>query len=262
MPRLFSLVVLATLVWAGSAFAEQPLILNGGTVGPLGSNKASELVLPRAGTAPFPAVIVLHGCNGVSRHVREMARRLAGWGYAALVVDSFRPRGFDNVCNRGKTFPAAVRVADVFTAAAHLRGRKDIDPARIGAIGFSHGAWTVLYAAAERVVAEAQARPLQAIIAYYPWCPWFAPPLATDVQIFIGGADDWTPAARCVDLAAKYPQTAKHRLLLKVYPGATHAFDSNMASGVYYGHHLAPDHPAARDSLKLARKFLNARLHR
>jgi dienelactone hydrolase len=36
---------------------------------------------------------VLHGCIGVSSQYRGWAELLAGWGYAALVVDSFRPRG-------------------------------------------------------------------------------------------------------------------------------------------------------------------------
>ena len=260
MPRLIPLVVLAALAWAGSACAEQALILNDTTVGPLGSAKAGELVLPHGATPPYPAVIVLHGCNGVSRHVRQLAKRLAGWGYAALVVDSFWPRGLINICNHGSTLSGPRRAADVFTAAAYLRGHKDIDAAHIGAIGLSHGGWTVLFAATGRIVATAHSRPLQAIVAYYPWCPAFAFPLVTDVQVLIGGADDWTPAKRCVDLAAKYPRTARHHLLLKVYPGATHAFDSNIADGVYYGHHLAPDRPAAQDALKLTRKFLDARL--
>ncbi len=260
MPRLVAFLVLAAFAWCGSASAEQPLILNDGTVGPLGSNKAGELVLPQAAAPPYPAVIVLHGCNGVSRHVRRLAKRLAGWGYAALVVDSFRPRGLSTICNRGGTFPAVRRVADVFAAAAYLRGRKDIDAAHIGAIGLSHGAWTVLFATAERFVTAAHARPLQAVIAYYPRCPAFAFPLVTDIQIFIGDADDWTPAKRCIDWAAKYPPATQYRPLLKVYPGATHAFDAKRANGVYFGHRMAFDQSAAQDSHKLAWQFLDARL--
>ncbi len=255
--------VIAALAIAGiaTAAAQQPaLTLDDGNVGSLGSNKPGEFVLPVATAPPFPAVVILHGCNGVSPHVRALARRLAGWGYAALVVDSFRPRGLDNVCNRGSTFPAGRRVADVFAGAAYLRGRKDIDPDRIGAIGISHGAWTVLFAAAEKMAAKANTPPLRAIVAYYPWCPAFAPKLVTDMQIFIGERDDWTPAARCVDFVAKYPATADHRPLLKVYPGAYHSFDSALPDRIYFGHRLAPDPSAAKDSLELTSKFLNTRL--
>jgi dienelactone hydrolase len=261
MLRLVSAVVVAALMWPGAAVAGTSLSLNASTVGPPGSNKAGELTLPHTGTPPYPAVIVLHGCNGVSRHVREVAARLAGWGYAALVVDSFRPRGFENVCNRGKDFSGGRRVADVFAAADYLRSRKDIDPNHIGALGISHGAWTVLYAAMASVVVRQNAKPLQAIVAYYPWCFPHPPPFMTDVQIFIGGADDWTPARRCVDMLANYPKAASHRPLLKIYPGATHAFDSAARKRVYFGHHMEPDPSATKDSNALSRKFLDARLH-
>jgi dienelactone hydrolase len=262
MPRLVSAVFVATLAWASSVFAEQSLSVNQSNVGALGSNKAGELMLPHAAPVPYPAVIVLHGCNGISRHVREVAARLAGWGYATLVVDSFRPRGLRNVCNHGRDFPGGRRVADVFAAANYLRSRKDIDPDHIGALGISHGAWTVLFAAIASVVAKAKARPLQAIVAYYPWCFPHPPTFMTDIQIFIGGADDWTPASRRIDMLANYPKTAKHRPLLKIYPGATHAFDSSGRKRVYRSHHLEPDRSATKDSVALTRKFLDAKLHK
>lgn len=260
MLRLATPILLAALTWAGVTFAETPLSLNAGDVGALGSNKAGELALPRGVAPPYPAVIVLHGCNGVSRHAHEVAARLAHWGYAALVVDSFRPRGFKNVCNRGRDFPAGRRVADVFAAADYLRRRKDIDPDHVGALGISHGAWTVLYAATASTVVSENARPLQAIVAYYPWCFPHPLPFMTDVQIFIGSADDWTPARRCADMLANYPKTAQHRPLLKIYPGATHAFDSPGRKRVYNGHHLAPDPSAAADSMALTKKLFDARL--
>src|ERR1700689_4665123 len=43
------------------------------------------------GKGPFPAVIVLHGCDGIRAQETGWASRLNSWGYAALVVDSFKP---------------------------------------------------------------------------------------------------------------------------------------------------------------------------
>jgi dienelactone hydrolase len=261
MSRLAPAVVLIALTLGGAAFAENALSLNAGNVGAPGSNETGELTLPHGEAPPYPAVIVLHGCNGISPHVRKVAARLARWGYAALVVDSLRPRGLKNVCSHGRDLPAGRRVADVFAAADYLRSRKDIDPDHIGALGISHGAWTVLYAATASTVVRENARPLQAIVAYYPRCFPHPPPFTTDVEIFIGSADDWTPASRCADMLANYPKTAAHRPLLKIYPGATHAFDSSPRKLVYFGHHLQPDPSATRDSIALTRKFLDARLH-
>jgi dienelactone hydrolase len=42
-----------------------------------------------------PAVIVLHGCGGVDYHHRKWAEQLVEWGYVALIVDYFSPRGVD-----------------------------------------------------------------------------------------------------------------------------------------------------------------------
>jgi dienelactone hydrolase len=239
------------------AFAEQPLSLNPSNVGALDSDKACKLVLPRATPAPYPAVIVLHGCNGVSRHVREFAIRRAGWGYAVLVEDSFRPREFKNRCSHGMHFPAARRIPDVFAAANYLRNRKDIDPNHIGALGISHGAGTVIYAAAAPTIGKDNARALQAIVAYYPWCFVRPVPLVT---FFVSSADDWTPARRCVDILENYPKTANHRPLLKIYSGATHAFDSAARKRVYFDHHREPAPSATNDSNALTRKFLDAKL--
>src|SRR6516225_832263 len=73
-------------------------------VGPPLSNAPAELYLPPGGS-PTGAVVVLHGCNGVGPHYREWARRLAGWGFVALLIDSFGPRGFREVCNHGRVVP-------------------------------------------------------------------------------------------------------------------------------------------------------------
>src|SRR5690348_6955805 len=48
----------------------------------------ATLELP-AGAGPFPAVIVLHGCNGIGIGSRTWAQRLHQWGYAVLLLDSF-----------------------------------------------------------------------------------------------------------------------------------------------------------------------------
>src|SRR5271170_6690672 len=58
---------------------------------------SGRLALP-AGAGPFPAMIVLHGCDGIVQRDRDWAVRLTGWGYAALVLDSFTPRGVGNIC--------------------------------------------------------------------------------------------------------------------------------------------------------------------
>jgi dienelactone hydrolase len=236
-----------------------PLAISDETIGILRRHQVGSLILPD-GSPPFPAVVVLHGCNGVSQNTRVWARRLASWGYAALIVDSFTSRGLSQVCDGSRALPGEARAMDVFAAAAYLRSRSDIDGDRIGALGYSHGGWTALWASTERSVARAGAPPLRAAVALYPYCPQVAPPLASDLHILIGDADDWALASRCSALVEKYRADARHRPSLTVYPGARHSFDSRRPERIYCGHRLVYDPKAAADAVDRTRKFLDEHL--
>jgi dienelactone hydrolase len=197
---------------------------------------AYELLTPQGG-GPFPAVVVMHGCDGVNANTRAWAQRLVGWGYAALIVDSFRSRGLSNVCNRGAILPPSVRAADAVAAKNYLRGLPNIAKGRIGLIGFSHGGWAALAAAGS----------FNAVVAYYPWCNGRVP---ANTLVLIGSADDWTPSQRCSGAN------------LKVYSGATHAFDAPRGERTYLGHHMVYNAGAASDAEDRTRQFFAARLGR
>jgi dienelactone hydrolase len=125
------------LLGHASAIA-QPLTFDADTVGGPASNARAELFAP-AGAGPFPAVVVLHGCDGVHRHERIWAQQLTAWGYVAIVVDSFRPRGMTTVCNQGMLVAPQLQALDAFNAANYLRTQPIVGGERIGVIGFSHG---------------------------------------------------------------------------------------------------------------------------
>ena len=94
-----------------------PPIIGNETIGILRQHQVGSIILP-SGTPPFPAVVVLHGCNGVSQNTFVWARRLASWGYAALIINSFNPRGLQQVCDGSRALPGAERAQDAFEAAA------------------------------------------------------------------------------------------------------------------------------------------------
>jgi len=103
----------------------------------------------------------------------------------------------------------------------------------------------------------------RAIVALYPFCPLkIAPPLASDIQILAGEADDWAPASNCKAFVEKYGEDAAHRPTLVVYPGARHSFDAKRPDRVYFGHRLAYDPTAAADAFERTRKFLDERMRR
>jgi dienelactone hydrolase len=226
------------------------------------SGAALELWLP-PGTGPFPAVLVLHSCSGVSDHERSWAGRLVSWGYAALIVDSFGPRNQRNLCEVNKgSIPQTLSAQDAHNAAIYLRTLPDIQADRIGIIGFSFGGTTTFWASmAEGIPVDRGGRPFQAAVAYYPTCSGgtIVSPFATDVLILIGKDDDWTPADLCIKTVAARANQARPPAI-KVYPGAVHSFDRGGLPRPYLGHMVGGNAEAAADSFAMTKAFLDARL--
>ena len=110
--RHFGILVVVFLLGCTSGVTE-PLTFDPSTVGGLASDARAKLFIP-AKQGPFPAVIVLHGCDGVTRHVRIWAQQLVEWDYVAIVVDSFRPRNVTTVCNYGMLVPPQLQAMDAF----------------------------------------------------------------------------------------------------------------------------------------------------
>ena len=208
-----------------------------------GNSANYELLTPQ-GAGPFLAVVVMHGCDGVKENTRRWAARLVGWGYAALIVDSFRSRGLSNICGNGGLLPPSVRAHDAIEAKNYLRSLPNFAKGRIGLIGFSHGGGAALAASTWSGAG------FGAVVAFYPWCTANRP---SNALVLIGSADDWTPSSRCRGGAG---------MNLKVYPGATHAFDAPRPERTYFGHHLAYDAAAAADAIVRTHRFLSSRLGR
>jgi dienelactone hydrolase len=59
-----------------------------------------------SGDGPFPAIVLLHGCNGTgsptNKHYSDWIYMLQRWDYVSLLVDSFGPRGKSNICASGQ----------------------------------------------------------------------------------------------------------------------------------------------------------------
>jgi dienelactone hydrolase len=187
-----------------------------------------------AGPGPFPALVLLHGCEGMSENGRRWAQWLRGQGYFALVVDSWTPRGLKETC----TFtvqepPNTARLDDAFGALRYLQARGDIDPRRIGAIGWSNGGVFSIAVINGPSLERAKARgvaipePGYAVgIGVYPGgCDSLKGELVVrPLLVLIGDADDWTKAATCkemVDAMRARGADASIELL----PGAYHYFD-------------------------------------
>ncbi len=186
---------------------------------------------------PHPAVVALHGCGGLYRrdgHTLEArypdyVDRLHALGYHVLLPDSFGSRGMPSVCTQRygtRSISVADRRADVLDAVAWLRGQPRVDADRIALMGWSNGATTALSTMDSHQ--QPPAPPLAAVVLFYPGCGKLqaADPAAPAVLMQLGGADDWTPPEPCARLAKRW-QAAGRDVVLDVYPGAYHGFDSD-----------------------------------
>ncbi|GAB4295384.1 MAG: dienelactone hydrolase family protein [Roseovarius sp.] len=208
-----------------------------------------QLTLPD-GAGPFPAVILLHGCGGLQPAVAEglaiHARALNAAGFAALVLDSFGPRGIAGgwVCETHMRLAEArrYRTQDALDAAAVLRAMPAIDGANLFLIGQSNGGSVAIR------LAQREGREFRAIAAYYPWCGTFTrmgarARLSTPLIVFGGGADDWVAPDACTTIRAEGADYA-----VTVYPDAPHSFDLPIPRQRFQGHLVGNDAAAERDS--------------
>jgi len=123
------------------------------------------------GEGPFPVSLQFHGCGGIFAMQREYAEAARAAGVAAVIVDSFAPRGIGRleaqatVCT-GLKFRGGERSADVRAALRWLRRQPWADQERIAVAGWSHGAWAVM----EALVGAQTDLGLQAAMLFYPYC--------------------------------------------------------------------------------------------
>lgn len=127
------------------------------------------------GEGPFPGVIVIHEIFGLNENVRDVARRFADVGYAALAVDLFSGRN-RTVCMfrfMGQLLLKSLNnesLNDLKASLTYLTEQPGVDGSRVGAIGFCMGGgFAIAWACTDerlKVVAPfyaANPRPLDAI---------------------------------------------------------------------------------------------------
>jgi len=214
------------------------------------------------GDGPFPAIVCLHGCGGISRRDDTWAERLSSWGYVALQVDSFGPRDQSNICTHSRLIPPEVRAQDAHDAKAFLSDLPFIDEERIAVMGWSHGGWTTLYTVSHEISIRNRTTPFKAAVAFYPYCDLSLSGLDAPLLILIGSYDDWTPAEKC---SRRMPsRKTSPEVILKVYPKAYHSFDAEgmdrYARGARGSHRMLYHPQAAADATVRVRDFLDKHL--
>jgi len=238
-------------------------LISGGLI--LGDHIQGYLAKPE-GAGPFPAVIGLHGCAGMTDATkRNLVNELVGWGYVVLLVDSFATRGIEHACTGSFCWHIAdTRKSDAYGALAFLARQTFVDPQRVAAVGFSQGAWVTLLMA-EANSFELFVRPshlgFRAVVAFYPPCRAAAGRPVIPTLILIGALDEWTPAADCSQKIDAWG-TDGAPIEQVVYPGVHHSFyyPDLQPGRKLFGHWAEYNEEAATDAIRRMRKFLKRHL--
>jgi dienelactone hydrolase len=198
--------------------------------------EGGKLTLPPAPeNAKLPAVVIVHGSAGVDRRGPRYAEALAKAGIATLEIDMWSARGTKRgAAGRPKGVPETL--PDAYGALKFLAGQPEIDPGRVGLMGFSWGG-AVTMLSATRAYAQpyaAQGLSFKAHAAFYPVC-WiydhlpgygFTDLATTGLLLQAGAADDYDEGPQtCTDLAHSLPPADRAKVELRIYPGAGHGFD-------------------------------------
>jgi dienelactone hydrolase len=218
------------------------------------------------GDGPFPLVIGLHACDGPSNYSFNFwMSTLLAQGYATYLPDSFKPRGYLDVCAHTSWVTVSERAQDALVAASTLAARPDIQRRRIAILGVSHGG-----AAAARISRDdpsltslrqklaAGGGSIAALVSVYGSCaPDPERPVITPLLILIGSKDDWALPEPCQEFATEGSNASLVRL--QVYAGATHSFDNTSLAipRVGYGHWMAYNQQATADARSRVIEFLN-----
>lgn len=188
------------------------------------AGRLSALVIRPAGDEPLPGVVQIQEWWGIEPHAIEVAQRLAGAGFVVLLPDLYHGRvvtepdeAMKAVMMLRGNMDSAVR--DIQRGIDALKARPDVQPQRVGIMGFCVGgllAWEVTLRSPD-------------IAAAVPWyaggfdpTPEQLADLHTPVFAIYGGSDPSIPLETIHKVEALLKD--KPDSAVRVYPAAGHAF--------------------------------------
>lgn len=207
------------------------------------------LVTP-PGPGPFPAVLLIHGCGGLhgvdepNPIMDEYARSAVQAGWAAAILDSFAPRGWEapwarlRVCT-GLRLQGFLRAADVLAGLDLLHADPRVDHRRLRVASWSHGGWAVgdlvtLRDPGDGSLSKTLAA-VEAVMFTYPFCGFpsqggrRAWTWRGGVRVVFAEHDTVQSKAGCRRMLER-ARTSGSTVETILFPGVTHAFDERVKS--------------------------------
>ncbi len=190
------------------------------------------------GAGPFPAVVGLHGCEGLlgrngtpENRYTEWAEHLTKAGFVVLYPDSYGSRGLGPQCSirRGTVRTDRERVADANAARRWLQAQPYVKADHVTLLGWATGGISALWTVRRRAAPPKDNKTeFRSAVALYPGCrrldntAWSA---RVPTLILIGAADDQASAQVCQRMVAGARGRSAGTTII-VYPGTYHDFDA------------------------------------
>ena len=175
------------------------------------------------GAGPHPGVVVIHEAYGLTQPIKDVAQRFAENDYVALAVDLFSDR--NRALCMARYMAGMLRgsvnnrpgVEDLKFALSHLMTLPEVDPQRVGAIGFCMGgsfavAWACTDARLKAIAPFYASNPRSLETAVARMCPVVGSYPAKDFTASAGRALDAELTRRQIE----------HDI--KIYPDTRHSF--------------------------------------
>ena len=276
--RLLTAIAILVSCTVAPAARSAPLPLPHQVDIPSGSAVLHAQLYKPEGNGPFPVVIALHGCGGLSGRSEPVLARYRDWaeqlmkeGDAVLLPDSYGSRELGPQCRvkERRVLARRERVVDIMASREWLVRQPWAAHDRISLLGWANGASALLWAVRPQLTSRDFAPDFRSAVAFYPDCRissglgWSA---RVPTLLLIGAKDDVSspPACRQMIDGAR-GRSALARIV--VYPGAYHDFDranlplhamaGNADAAVPEHGHLGTDAEARADSQKRVAEWLS-----
>jgi TPR repeat protein len=179
-----------------------------------------------------PTVVIINSSGGITAHTElYYAGVLARHGMAALVIDSFRPRGVRRTGDDQNRVAQTQSNADAIAGFRWLAQQSWVDASRIAVLGMSRGGEAAYSVALEGMLKYLQAPEVK-----------FAAHVATSVGscnfqlrdvrttgaplfFMLAELDDGTPVMPCVEFIQRLRAAGNANVRWAVYPGVYHTYE-------------------------------------
>jgi dienelactone hydrolase len=215
------------------------------------------------GAGPFPAVVYMSGCIGLSYPPEIALEKIVidhflAKGVATFIVDPFTPRNeqmgicaeFGNLNDKTDRQLITRGGNDAVAAVKVFKAMSEIDPKRIFLLGYSYGATSLLFATDVKTP-ETHDTQIAGVIAYYPYCYDNVVP-SPPTLVLIGEKDGQASVGKCQAVKGN------PNFDVIVYPGASHLFALAMVQPWVV--HSVFDEKAALDAQQRTDAFMDAHM--